>query len=108
MHVDVRISNINKSLSKKKVTNLFSSARNLFCLFLLVSAIIRNDTGEIAETEVEENEVVTDEVAVADTRDNNVFNTQFVPTNYYEEWDKNDDNLLDENKYAAYNTYFSV
>lgn len=53
------------------------------------------------ETETVESEVVTDDVAVADTWDEEAYYTTFTNTTYYEDWDLNDDGLLSEEEFRT-------
>lgn len=57
-------------------------------------------TKETADEEITAGADATEDVDLgANTWDQNRFNTTFASTNYYEDWDANKDNLLDENEF---------
>lgn len=86
---------------KRTETSTLKAIRNGLCLFLLAGAVACNGGTEVAETEVTDNEVITDDVAVADTWDEDEFYTTFTGTNYYEDWDLDDDNFLDDDEFTT-------
>lgn len=55
---------------------------------------------------VEEPDLMEEDAGVMDNWDNARFNTTFASNDYYEEWDENDDELLDENEF--YGSYFDT
>lgn len=68
-------------------------------LLFLAGLVACGGEGEVVETtEVGEAEL-DNEMVTAETYDADRFNTTFASTNYYEEWDANDDNMLDRNEY---------
>ncbi|MFD3004073.1 hypothetical protein ACFS7Z_27225, partial [Pontibacter toksunensis] len=90
---------------KRNNMNMLKGIRNGLC-FLLVAGMVactgENTTGvEEAEVAEAEGSIGETEEVVSDTWDNNEFNSTFASTNYYEDWDTNDDNLLEQNEYNA-------
>ncbi|PRY14208.1 hypothetical protein CLV24_10418 [Pontibacter ummariensis] len=86
---------------KKHETSLAKLIRNGLCLFLVGGMVACGGETEVADEGAVADAEVTEEVAVADTWDANEFNTTFASTDYYEGWDVNDDNFLDENEYRT-------
>ena len=88
---------------KKNETSVLTGIRNGLCLFLLAGMVACGGETGVAEEGVAEVEggLAETEEMVSDTWDTNEFNTTFASNNYYEEWDQNDDNLLDQNEYNA-------
>ncbi|MFD2513246.1 hypothetical protein ACFSRY_05165 [Pontibacter locisalis] len=73
------------------------------CLTLLGGLIACNPGKEAVEDGVILDDIEKEEVEVTTTGtwDKNLFNTTFASTNYYEDWDVNDDNMLDQNEYMG-------
>lgn len=85
-------------MMNKKETNTLKGIRIGIC-FLLVAGMAACN----GETEVVEDDFYDDDVAVAtaDTWDRDAYYSDFTATTYFEDWDKNDDNLLDEEEFTA-------
>lgn len=86
---------------KKNNPYILKGIRSGLCLSLMAGLVACGGETEVAEGNMAEGEVAETEEVVSDTRDSNEFNTTFASNNYYEEWDQNDDNLLDQNEYNA-------
>ncbi|MFD2515972.1 hypothetical protein ACFSRY_19020 [Pontibacter locisalis] len=73
------------------------------CLILLGSMIACNTGKEVVEDGVILDDIEKEEVNVTTTGtwDTNRFNSTFASTNYYEDWDLNDDNLLNEDEFTT-------
>lgn len=82
---------------KKNEKKFLKKITNGLCFLLIAGAMACS--GESTTEVEEENELVEVEEPVVETWDNDEFSTTFASTDYYEEWDENDDSLLDENEY---------
>ncbi|WP_144266273.1 hypothetical protein [Pontibacter ummariensis] len=73
-----------------------------FALFLMLGMVACGGETEVADDGVVEDAWVADDLendTGVSTWDSEAFNTRFASTDYYEGWDANDDNFLDENEY---------
>lgn len=87
---------------KNKERIIFKGIRNGLSLFLVAGIVACS--GQTTEETVDDDLIagadVTEDVGLGvDTWDTNKFNTTFGTTNYYEDWDLNDDNIWDENEF---------
>lgn len=93
---------------KTNEVNLWKLLRTGLYGSLMVSMVACGGAETAEETEVVGEETAMEEDAgVMDNWDNNRFNTTFASNDRYEEWDENDDNMLDENEFygSYYNTW---
>ncbi|ARS35427.1 hypothetical protein [Pontibacter actiniarum] len=90
---------------KKRTTYIGKITGCGLSMLLLTGMVACDSNTEVADTEVATSEApIAEELSEDVGRDNidlNQFNSDFASTNYYEEWDENDDNLLDENEYRG-------
>ncbi|TXK50058.1 hypothetical protein FVR03_05505 [Pontibacter qinzhouensis] len=98
---------------KKREMSILKRVRNGFCLFLLAGMAACYGGRKVAEGDVVDEDLfpadrmtvtdlgVTEKVAVADTWDEVDFFTDFTSTTYYEDWDVDGDNFLNEDEFVA-------
>lgn len=93
---------------KKNTTSITKAIGKGLFLFLLAGTVACGGEAEVAETE----EVVADmgveeDVVGTDTWDTDYYYTTFAGTNYYEDWDLDDDNFLNDDEFTTsfYNTW---
>lgn len=90
---------------KENKTNIMKWSRNGLSLLLAAGMVAcateTTDTAVESEFVEEDTALEVDADVGADSWDNNKFNTTFASNNFYEEWDTNDDNVLDQNEYNA-------
>lgn len=99
-------------MEKKETSNL-KRVRNGLCLFLLAGTAACSGGREVAENGVGVDDLlpadrmtvadmgITEKVAVANTWDEVDFYTTFTPTSYYEDWDVDGDNFLNEDEFTT-------
>ncbi|RDV11494.1 hypothetical protein DXT99_24485 [Pontibacter diazotrophicus] len=103
---------------ERRETNALKVIVNGISLFLMTGMVACYGGREVVEDEVvtydlnkPEGVTVDDvgatvDVSTVDTWDRDEFYTTFIPTNYYEDWDVNDDSFLNEDEFAA--SFFQI
>lgn len=80
---------------EKREMSILKGIRNGLCFFLMAGTVACNgETGTVEDN-------VTDEAAVAETKDKEEFHRAFASTSHYENWDLNNDNFLDEEEFRV-------
>lgn len=103
---------------ERRERNVLKVVVNGGCYLLMAGMVACYGGREVPEADVaigdrNKTEVVTVadvgatvDVTSIDTWDREEFYTTFIPTNYYEDWDVNDDNFLDEEEFRA--SFFKI
>lgn len=84
---------------KRTETNTLKGIKNGLCFILMAGIIACN--GESETEAAEDNVVVTDEVVVVDTWDEDEYHAAFDTTSHYEAWDVDEDKFLSEEEFTT-------